>query len=305
MSVLIDRLLSVRPEVQTVSRPLNMAVVKAADKEVLACVEKAIKEKRIYAYLIDDQQELTELLEKFDIDSNSYEIIDLKDDAEAAFKAVELVREGKVDAILKGLIPTGKLLKQVVNKQTGIRKADLLSHVTVMAVPKLDRLIAITDAGLILLPDKEMAKVEINNAVEVMQALKVENIKVSLLSAAENLIPKLPSSVMETELASEYQAETDFIVEGPISFDLSMSPASAKEKRYQGRIQGDADILFAPDIVTGNVACKSLLYFGDAKMAGVVMGAQVPVIVTSRASSFEEKYASILLAQIMMLDRKI
>ncbi|MBJ8325267.1 phosphate acyltransferase [Streptococcus pacificus] len=303
MSLLIDKLLEARPEIKTATTRMNLVVVKAADDEVLSSVEKAIAEKRIYAYLIDDEKALKEKLSHYDIDDSAFEIINIADEQAASFKAVELIRQGKGDAILKGHLPTGKLLKEVVNRDTGIKKAETLSHVAVLSMPSLNQLIAVTDGGLILQADKDNLKVIIKNAQTVMSALKVSPIKVSLLSAAENVIPKLPSSVMEDEIAKEYQEQKDIIVEGPLSIDLSLSQESAKEKGYEGRIQGDANILVAPDIVTGNVFSKSLTLFGGSEMAGIIMGAQVPVIITSRSSSFEEKYASILLAQVVMSDK--
>ncbi|VTS40852.1 Phosphate acetyltransferase [Streptococcus porcinus] len=300
MSLLIDKLFEARPEIKNVDNPINLVAIKAADDEVLACIERAVREKRVFAYLIDDQVTLEEKLQGFTIPKDAYEIVAVGDDQEAAFKGVELVRKGKGDAILKGHISTGKVLKEVVNKETGIRKADTLSHVAVLSMPTLNRLIAITDGGLVLQPDKDTAKTVIENAVGVMASLKLSHLKVALLSAAENLIPKLPSSVLESELAKDYSSKTGFTVEGPLSIDLSLSPESVKEKNYTGKIQGDADILFAPDIVTGNITSKSLTLFGGSEMAGLIIGAKVPVIITSRSSSFEEKYASLLLSQIMM-----
>ncbi|ESR08831.1 phosphate acetyl/butyryl transferase [Streptococcus iniae] len=300
MSLLIDKLVEARPELMEVTKPINLIAIKAADDEVLSCIERAVSEKRIFAYLIDDQAKLEEKLKAYKINQASYEIIAISDDQSAAFKAVELVRQGKGDAILKGHISTGKVLKEVVNKENGIKKADTLSHVAVLSMPTLDKLIAITDGGLVLQADHETAKVVIENAVDVMTALKVSPVKVSLLSAAENVIPKLPSSVMEADLTKDYADHSHIVVEGPLSIDISLSPASAKEKEYPGKVQGDADILFAPDIVTGNVASKALTLFGGSEMAGLIMGGQVPVIITSRSSSFEEKYASILLAQLIM-----
>lgn len=300
MSLLIDKLFEARPEIKNIDNPINLVAIKAADDEVLACIERAVREKRVFAYLIDDQATLEEKLQGFTIPKDAYEIVAVGDDQEAAFKGVELVRKGKGDAILKGHISTGKVLKEVVNKETGIRKADTLSHVAVLSMPTLNRLIAITDGGLVLQPDKDTAKTVIENAVEVMASLKLSHLKVALLSAAENLIPKLPSSVLESELAKDYSSKTGFTVEGPLSIDLSLSPESVKEKNYTGKIQGDADILFAPDIVTGNITSKSLTLFGGSEMAGLIIGAKVPVIITSRSSSFAEKYASLLLSQIMM-----
>lgn len=300
---IINRLKTIRPEVDHAPK-INLVVVKANDPEVLTCVEQACKEGRVFAYLIDSRDKLSESLKDYDLPADSYEIVDENDDQQASFKAVELVRNGQGDAILKGHLATGKVLKEVVNRETGIRKAQTLSHVAIIANPKLEQLLAVTDGGLILQADENNGKVIIDNAASVMKALQVEKVKVALLSCAENVIPKLPSSVFEDKLSQELSGlDPDVIVEGPLSIDLALSPASAKEKGYNGQIKGDANVLFAPDIVTGNTVSKSMLLFGDSQMAGVIMGAKVPVIITSRSSSYEEKYASILLAQILMLDQ--
>lgn len=300
---IINRLKTLRPEVDNAPK-INLVVVKANDHEVLTCVEQACQESRVYAYLIDDKEKLTTSLQQYNLPKDSYEIIDEADDQQASSKAVELVRNNKGDAILKGHLATGKILKEVVNKETGIRKAQTLSHVAIIANPKLEQLLAVTDGGLILQPDFNSGKVIIENSVTVMRALHYEKVKIALLSCAENIIPKLPSSVLEAELTEEFKDnDSDVIVEGPLSIDLALSSASAEEKGYAGQIKGDANVLFAPDIVTGNTVSKSMLLFGDSEMAGVIMGAQVPVIITSRSSSYEEKYASILLAQILMLDK--
>ncbi|MGO3608589.1 MAG: phosphate acyltransferase, partial [Enterococcus sp.] len=200
--------------------------------------------------------------------------------------------------IMKGHLSTGKLLKAVVDKEHGIRRSPLLSHVAVLYMPTLDRLVGFTDGGMVLEPSKEEMSIIIDHAVEVMHSLNQVKPKVALLSATENVIPKLASSKIEFDVVQENQRE-DCIIEGPLSLDISLSPAIALDKGYSGAIQGDADIIVTPDIVSGNAVSKSLTLFGGAQMAGLIIGAQVPIILTSRSSSSEEKYASILLAKMM------
>ncbi|MGX7107866.1 phosphate acyltransferase [Facklamia miroungae] len=278
---------------------LVMAIVKAADDEVMKSAKKAAEEDNIKVILIDDKDKLEQLVKKYELSSNHYEIINETNESKAAIQAVRLVREGKVGAIMKGKLSTGQLLKHVVDKETGIVKSGLLTHVAVIYVPKLNRLLGITDGGMVLQPNKDEFKQIISNGIDVFHKLGVIKPKVALLSAAETLIPKLLSSVYFDEITKE----NDFsqaIIEGPLSIDISLSPEIANEKKWTGQIKGDANLLIVPDIVSGNVFSKSLLLFGEGEMAGIIMGASVPIILTSRSASATEKYASILLAKLVM-----
>ncbi|MDN6161156.1 MAG: phosphate acetyl/butyryl transferase [Atopostipes sp.] len=282
---------------------LKIAVVKAANEEVLKSVKRAIDKEAVEAILIGDQEKIKKMSQELSIDSEKIEIIDESDDKKAAAKGVELVRDEKAGALMKGFIGTGDLLRAVVNKETGIRASKLLSHVAVIYSPTLERLIAVTDGGMVVQPDKEELKTIIEHGVEVMQSVKDEPAKVALLSASENVMKASDASVWSKELTDELVDE-DYLVEGPISLDLSLDPEIAQEKKYDGKIQGDADIIVTPDIVSGNSLSKSLLMFGGAKMAGLIIGATVPIILTSRSSSSDEKYASILLAQQVMQGKR-
>ncbi|MGX7349465.1 phosphate acyltransferase [Dolosicoccus paucivorans] len=299
MASLINEIYRLHPELKQDHTKLTMVAVNAADDEVIKSVQQVIDETTMNVILLGDEKEIESVLENYSLDPSRYSIESVSSDEESAFKAVELVRQGKADIILKGHIGTGTLLKQVVNKETGIRDKDVLTHVAVLYVPTLKRLVAISDGGLVLEPDEKSGKVVIENAVKVMKHLLNKPLKVALLSAAEQVIPKLASSVIEEQLAKELTIENT-IIEGPLSIDISLVPDIAKEKDYRGEIQGDADILYAPDISTGNILSKTLILFGGAQMAGVIMGAKVPIVVTSRSSSADEKFASVLLSQIMM-----
>ena len=295
---LISTIQNINHSAKQKDKPLSLAVVKAAHDEVIESLREAINEGMVYAVLIDNKEALQKLIQKYQLPENSYEIVAEDSDEAASKLAVEMVKNGKANAIMKGHLSTGKLLKAVVDKEHGIRRSPLLSHVAVLYMPTLYRLVGFTDGGMVLEPSKEEMSIIIDHAVEVMHSLNQVKPKVALLSATENVIPKLASSKIEFDVVQENQRE-DCIIEGPLSLDISLSPAIALDKGYSGAIQGDADIIVTPDIVSGNAVSKSLTLFGGAQMAGLIIGAQVPIILTSRSSSSEEKYASILLAKMM------
>lgn len=285
------------------SEKLKIAVVKAANEDVLKSIKRGIEEGIIEPTLIDDEQILKKLMNELSIDEDKVEIIDQADDKKAAEKGVELARNKEVNALMKGFIGTGDILRPVVNKETGIRSSALLSHIAVLFVPKLNRFVAITDGGMVVEPNKEQLETIIEHGVKVMKSIDVKMPKVAILSASENVISSSEVSVWSSELSKEMTNDA-CVVEGPLSLDLSLVPDIAKEKKYQGEIQGDADIIVTPDIVSGNSLSKSLTLFGGAEMAGLIIGASVPIILTSRASSSDEKYASLLLAQHVMNQEK-
>lgn len=277
----------------------RVAVVKAADEEVLDSIKRGLDDDIIYPILIDDAQKLKKQLAQFNISESAVEIVDEADDKKAAEIGVKLAREKQVDVLMKGFLGTGDLLRPVVNREEGIRSSKLLSHVAVLYVSKLNRLLAITDGGMVTKPDKEQLQIVAQHGAQVMQSVGVDHPKVSFLSASENVIRNYETSVWAKELTEE-QTEEDFTVEGPLSLDLSLIPEIAKQKGYTGKVQGDADVIVTPDITSGNSLAKSLTLFGDSEMAGLIIGASVPIVLTSRSSSSDEKYSSILLARHFM-----
>lgn len=294
---LIASLKKVKSNKQT--EKIKIAVVKAADEDVLHSIKRGLEDGMIEPVLIDDAEELKDLMAKLDIGLDEVTIIDEADDKKAAARGVELARAGEVGALMKGFIGTGDFLRPVVNKEMGIRSSSLLSHVAVLYVSKLKRFLAITDGGMVIQPNKEEYKIIIDHGIKVMQSINIQKPKAALLSASENIIPIYEPSMWASELTSEMNDE-NFVVEGPISLDLALVPEIAKQKKYKGEIQGDADIIVTPDIASGNSLAKSLTIFGDSEMAGLIIGATVPIILTSRSSSSNEKYGSILLARHYM-----
>lgn len=294
---LISSLKKVKSNKQT--EKIKIAVVKAADEEVLHSIKRGLEDGMIEPVLIDDAQKLTKIMSKLDIDLNEVTIIDEADDKKAAARGVELVRAGEVGALMKGFIGTSDFLRPVVNKEMGIRSSRLLSHVAVLYVSKLKRFLAITDGGMVIQPNKEEYKTIIDHGVKVMKSINIKKPKAALLCASENVIPIYEPSMWANELTNEIN-DDNYVVEGPISLDLALVPEIAKQKNYKGKIQGDADVIVTPDIASGNSLAKSLTIFGDSKMAGLIIGATVPIILTSRSSSSDEKYGSILLARHYM-----
>lgn len=281
--------------------PKRVAIVKAANKHTLESIFELSQKGLIIPYLIDQRTDMKALLSKMEYDTFSYQIIHAESDEEAAFKGIELVRENKVDFIMKGNIQTSTLLKRVVNRDTGIRKGDILSHLALIDVPAYPKLIGVTDGGMLLSPDVDQKQAIINNALDVMQSLGYVKPKFAVLSAAEVIQSQLQASTDADELTNRFKENEDCIVEGPISLDVALHPSIATEKGYKGQIKGDADVLVASDVVAGNTLSKSMLLLAGGTMAGIILGAQVPIVLTSRSSTAAEKRYSLLLALQMSL----
>jgi len=275
----------------------TVALVSAEDEHALEAVLNAEREGIVKPILVGDEAKIREILKELGADGQ-YEIINEPDSNKAAYKAVELIRENKADFLMKGKIETAGILKAVVDKEKGLGLGRLMSHVALIEVPTYHKLLVATDGGMVMYPTLEQKKEIINNAVEVLLKLGYDKPKVGVLAAIEKVNPKMPESVDAAKLKEmNLNGEIDnCVVEGPISFDLAFHKESADIKGYKSEVAGDVDILVVPNITTGNVLGKSLIYAANGKMAGIVVGAKVPVILTSRGSSAEEKFLSIVLA---------
>jgi phosphate butyryltransferase len=226
------------------------------------------------------------------------DIHDVPDDDEAARKAVAFIREGKGDFLMKGKLETAQMLKPVVNKETGLGTGGLMSNFVIFQAPRYHKLLVVTDGGMVTYPTLEQKKAIIENTVETLKALGYENPKIGVLAAVEKLNPKMPETV-DADALRRMNAEgeiKDCIVEGPISLDLALDPEAAAIKGYKSPVAGDADALIVPDIHTGNALGKSIILLGGGRMANFIVGAKVPIILASRASSSEEKYLSLTVA---------
>lgn len=282
----------------------KVAVVAAHDEHTLEAVSRAKEDKLIEPILIGDKEKIIEILKRIKNNICSESIIDIEDEKKAAYKAVEMINENSADFIMKGKIQTADLLKAVVDKEKGIRTGKLMTHFAILEIPTYHKLLVITDGGMVMYPTLKEKKGIIENAVDILLALGYECPKVGVLAAVEKVNPKMPECVdaMELKKMAERGEIKNCIIEGPISYDLAMNKESAKIKGFESPVVGDVDVLVAPNIATGNILAKSLIYSGNSKMAGIIVGAKVPVILTSRGSSSEEKYLSLALSAAVNLN---
>lgn len=278
----------------------RVGVVAAQDEHTLEAVFKARKDQLVEPILIGDQEKIKAILNKLGEELADDFIISTEGDSESAEAAVRLVHEGKIDFIMKGKVQTADLLRAVVNREHGLRTGSLISHLVFHELSNYPKLLAMSDGGMMMYPNLEEKKFIIENAVGVFRNLGYERPKVAVLAAVEVVNPKMPESV-DADLLKKMNQNgeiADCIVEGPISYDLMISPESAEIKGYKSEVTGDTDILVVPNITVGNILGKSLVYSAEAKMAGIVVGAKVPIVLTSRGSSAEEKYLSIVLSAL-------
>lgn len=278
----------------------KLAVVAAHDEHTLESVTAAAKKGIVLPILLGDSEKIIEILNNIGFPSDILKIIDIKDPLEAAQKAADMVKSGEVDCIMKGKIETGPLMKILVDREKGIRKSNTMSLMALMESPYYHKVFAITDVGLLTYPNFIQKKEMIENAVSAFHVLGIGNPKVSILTAIEKVNPKMQETVDAAELKKiSNEISPNCIIEGPISYDLAMDLESSKIKGYGSPVAGDTDILVVPDIVSGNLLAKSLTTSGGAKTCGVVLGAMVPLVITSRSASAEDKYMSIVLSALI------
>ena len=279
------------------SEKKTVIVAAADDDHTLEGIHSTMKAGLINAVLIGNREKINEIIKNqgYDIDAP---IIDAGDEQEAAEKAVYLIREGKGDFLMKGKLQTATLLKEVVKKENGLNFGGVMSHVGLFEIPTYHKLVAITDGGMVLYPDLAQKKAMIENAVRALKGIGINTPKVAVMAGAEVVNSKAPESVDADALKKMYLAGEikDCIVEGPISYDLAMSREAAEIKGYDSPVAGDADVMLMPNMAAGNLAAKALTVSGNAKMAGVIMGAKVPIVLVSRSASSEEKFLSLLFA---------
>lgn len=284
------------------SEKMKLAVVASQDKGVLEAVAEASHLGIIEPILIGDQEKSKEIGEKIDLNIDEYEGIDEKDLIKSAEIGVKLVREGKADFIMKGLVDTSILMKAILNREWGLRTESLLSHVMVYEVATYPKLIYLTDGGMNLYPNIDEKVKIIENSVTVAKALGKDVVKVACLAAKEKVDSKMEATVDGARLKEIYEGECfneGVVVDGPMALDLAISKESAEIKGYKSQVAGDADILLVPNIEMGNGIGKSITYFAKGKSAGIIMGAKAPIVLVSRADTYESKLYSIALGSMI------
>lgn len=251
--------------------------------------------------LVGNPAAIDELAASLGLDVSRFEKVAAKDPAAAAAEAVRLVRSGDADVLMKGIVDTSVLLKAAFNKETGINAGRLASHVAVMETAAYHKLLFVTDAAINIAPDLRAKLDIVANAVQAAKSLGVEEPKVALLAAVEKVNwDKMPCTVEAaaiTQMNRRGQVK-GCVVDGPLALDNAISAESARIKKIDSPVAGDADILVAPDIEAGNILYKCLLDLGGAKGAGIVMGAASPIVLTSRADSARTMLASIAFAAL-------
>ena len=276
----------------------RMAVAAAGDEHTIEAALHARKEGIAHPILVGDKKLIDEALSRLGETAAPEDIYDVPDLAESARYAVGLVREGKAHFLMKGKLDTSVLLKAVVDKEHGLGKGGVMSHFTAFEVPSYHKLLVPVDGGMVTYPTLEQKKSIIENTVGALRAMGYECPKVGVVACVEKLNPKMPETVEGDALKQMNQRGeiTGCIIEGPISYDCAVSKEIADFKGFESPCAGDCDVLVAPNIHAGNLMGKMLTVTCGAKMAGFIVGAKCPIVMTSRGSSPLEKYLSIVIS---------
>jgi phosphotransacetylase len=278
--------------------PVATAVAHPCEASALAAVVDAAELKLIAPILVGPRAKIEEIAKTNGIALGSIPIVDAPHSHAAAARAVELVREGKAEVLMKGSLHTDELLGAVVARETGLRTGRRLSHVFIMDVPTYHKVLVVTDAAINIAPTLE-DKVDIcQNAIDLAISLGLARPKVAILAAVETVTSKMPATLDAAALCkmAERGQITGAMVDGPLAFDNAISAEAAKIKGIRSEVAGDPDILLVPDLEAGNILAKQLSFLANADSAGLVVGARVPIILTSRADSVRSKVASCAVA---------
>ncbi len=281
----------------------TVAIAAAESDHVLEAARMAAEDGFIKPLLIGDRDKLRSMLDGMQWQLDESRILHAGDADTCAQMAVQLVKEGAADFMMKGRLNTAELLRAVLNKTTGLPHGPLVTQLTFVDIADYHKIFVMSDAAIVPYPTLEQKAMQIELLVEALQTLGYgDDIKVGLLCAVENVSPKMP----ETEVAQELKRMNQrgeikgCIVEGPISFDIAMDREVARVKGFDSPVAGDVDILIMPNLVTGNVLAKALNMFGNTRTVGSVLGAGAPISITSRAASARTKYQSLALTSAIV-----
>ena len=281
--------------------PKRVAVAAAANGLVLGSIQRSEELGLVKALLVGRRDEILAEAETIGYQVSEDQIVATSIKSETAPKAVELIRAGQADILMKGYLHTDTLLHAVLDANAGLRTDRLLSHVFLMQVPTYHKLLTVTDAAINIAPDLTQKAAIVQNAVDLMHQLGIETPKVAALSSVETVNPRIPSTIDAACLHKMYERNqiTNAIVDGPFAFDNAISRQAALDKGFDSPVSGDADILLAPDLDAGNILVKNLEYLASAQLAGIVMGATVPIVLTSRSDPRGARTFSLALAVIL------
>jgi len=283
------------------NQPTKVAVAAAAHNLVLESVQRAVSLGLIIPILVGREEDIRTEAERIGWDLQGVQIVATQTNKAAATAAVDLVRHGQASVLMKGYLHTDEMLRAVLAHDTGLRTDRLLSHVFVLEVPTYHKLLLITDAAINITPGITEKAAITQNAVDLAQKLGVAQVKVAALSSIETINPNIPSTVHAACLSkmAERGQIKGAIVDGPLAFDNAISATAAREKGIVSPVSGDADVVVAPDLDSGNILSKNLEYLAQARMAGIVMGASAPVVLTSRSDPPRARVYSLALASLL------
>jgi phosphate acetyltransferase len=286
--------------------PVATAVAHPCEATALAGALEAGQKGLITPILVGPATKIAEVAAKAGLSLGATEIVDTPHSHASAAKAVELVRVGRAELLMKGSLHTDELLGAVVARETGLRTGRRISHVFIMDVPTYHKVLIVTDAAINIAPQLE-DKVDIcQNAIDLARSLGVATPKVALLAAVETVTSKMPATIDAAALCkmAERGQITGAILDGPLAFDNAISADAARTKGIRSAVSGDPDILVAPDLEAGNILAKQLTFLANADAAGLVLGARVPIILTSRADSVRARIASCAVAMLVAHARR-
>ena len=284
--------------IQPSAHAVRVACVSAHDENLLLSLRVPVAQGLIHPLLIGPRDRVRTMAAAAGLQIERLDIIDADSDAAACEQAMLLCRSGRAQAIMKGAVPTSVLVKAVLRADSGVRAGHALSHVTAFRPRGMRRLLLLADAGVQIAPDANALEQMVRDTVRLSQLLGQRRPRVALLSAAEFVNPKMPSSVVADQIARRLAQARDLeaVVGGPYALDVAVSPQAARHKGVHDEIAGQADVLITPGIDAGNVLYKSLTCFAGLDLASIIVGAAVPLIIPSRADSERTKLYSIALA---------
>ena len=285
---------------------LATAVVHPCDETSLRGALEAAEAGLIVPILVGPKDKIARLASTLGLSIEGLELIDVPHSDAAAEKAVELVRSGKAELLMKGSLHSDELLSAVTKRETGLRTGRRISHVFVMDVPTHPQTLFITDAAVNIAPDLMAKRDIIQNAIDLYVALSLGTPKVAILSAVETVTPAIPSTIEAAALCkmADRGQITGGELDGPLAFDNAISPEAARIKDIKSPVAGQAQILVVPDLEAGNMLAKNFTFISKADAAGIVLGARVPIILTSRADNVRTRMASCAVAMLLAHSRR-
>lgn len=286
--------------------PIATAIIHPCDQVLLQGAMDAYQSELINPILIGPKEKILAVSKEFNINLDGASIIDVEHSHAAAESAVSLVRSGDAELLMKGSLHTDELLSAILHKEKGIRTENRISHVFVMDVPTYPKLLLVTDAAVNISPDLDGKSHICQNAIYLAHTLGVPLPKVAILSAVETVRPKVQSTLDAAALCkmADRGQIVGALLDGPLAMDNAINLEAARIKNIKSNVAGDADVLVVPDLESGNILAKQLIYLANASAAGILLGAKVPVILTSRADSARARHASAAIAVLHAYQRK-